>query len=499
MRYSKLVFLLLFFNIPSLAQLGYTFDNHSITLPDTTIRLDAFSLPVPSEKEDVKAVGMGKTQIANGKDFNAMMYNPALLSRKRFSIDALIVGVSLPPKTYDAANYLVNHLDEFKNAVSLKEVWAGIDDFNNAVQNNDFNQELTALKRIQEGMRFPKEILDKVVGSTDNPTTHGIRIIPAFSLQINNFGFTLYSVAQSAFEVEQSPVIDALLAVQLPEDLTDPQQVANAILSMEGILQPIQELDNFDDALPVAYSLSYVDLVGALGYSYDVTPSLSIGANLKVIHRRFSAKRILFKEYENILNILKRDLNEYITGVTLDIGGLYKFPNGTEVGLSIQNIVPVQKITSTLTADFAYTYFDYERNAQGQKVVNGQGDTVLQSINQPVKVEWPFDLKLPMIINIGATHPVTENWDISLDWADIAKQDDIRFVDYAERFRIGTEYRLDAIKEKLGVAFRVGMADERFTGGIGFNLYKALQIDGAYAYDNYVEAYSYYAQIKLGW
>jgi hypothetical protein len=498
MKYSRILFLLLLFNMPLLAQFGYTFDDHSITLPDTTIRLDAYSLPVPSEKEDVKAVGMGKTQIANGKDFNAMLYNPALLSRKRFSIDALSVNVSLPPKTYDAANYLVDHLDEFKDALSLKEVWAGIDDFNNAAKTDDINQELIALKRIQEGMKFPKEILDKVVGSTDDPITHGIRIIPAFSMQINNFGFTLYSVAQSAFEVEQSPVIDALLAVELPEDLNDPQQVATAILSMEGILQPIQELNSFDDALPVAYSLSYVDLVGAFGYSYDVTPNLSIGANLKVIHRRFSAKRILFKEYENILNILKRDLNQYITGVTLDIGGLYKFPIGTEVGLSIQNIIPVQKITSTLKANFAYTYFDYKTNAQGQKVVNNQGDTVLQSVNQTVKVEWPFDLKLPMIINVGATHPITQNWDVSLDWVDISDQD-IKFTDYTERFRIGTEYRLDAIKQKLGVAFRLGMADEKLTGGIGFNIYKALQIDGAYAYDNYVESYSYYAQIKLGW
>ncbi len=497
MKYSKLLFLLFLFNIPLLGQLGYTFDEHSLTLPDTTIRLDAFSLPVPSEKEDVKAIGMGKTQIANGKDFNAMLYNPALLSRKRFSIDALSVSVSLPPKTYDAANYLVNHLNEFKDAVSLKEVWAGIDDFNNAAKIGDINQELTALKRIQEGMRFPKEILDNVVGSTDSPVTHGIRIIPAFSLQINNFGFTLYSVAQSAFEVEQSPVIDALLAVELPDDLNDPQQVANAILSMQGILQPLQELTSFDEVMPVAYSLSYVDLVGAFGYSYDVKPNFSIGANLKVIHRRFSAKRLLFKEYENILNILKRDLSEYITGVTLDIGGLYKFPTGTEVGLSIQNIIPVQKITSTLKANFAYTYFDYETNAQGQKVVN-QGDTVLQSVNQTVKVEWPFDLKLPMIINVGATHPITENWDVSLDWVDISDQD-IKFTDYTEKFRIGTEYRLDAIKQKLGVAFRLGMADEKFTGGIGFNIYKALQIDGAYAYDNYVEAYSYYAQIKLGW
>jgi len=494
MKYSKILFLFLFFNGLLLAQYGYTLEG-SVTLPDTTIILDPFSIPLPSEKEDIKAVGMGKTQVANGKTFNAMLYNPALLSRKRFSIDALSVNVSLPPKTYDAANYLTHHLQEFKDALSLKEVWAGIEDFNNAT---DINQQLTALKRIQEGMRFPKEILTKVIGTTENPTTHGIRIIPSFSFQIDNFGFSLYSVAQSAFEVEQSPVIDALLAIPLPDDLNDPQQVANAILAMQGILQPIEELNSFDEALPVAYSLSYVDLVGAFGYAYNLTPNLSIGANLKVVHRRFSARRILFEEYENILNILKRDLNQYITGVTLDIGGLYKFPIGTEIGLSIQNIIPVQKITSTLRADFAFTYLDYKRNDQGNIIVHDNGDTVLQSVNQTVNVGLPFDLKLPMIINIGAIHPITENWDVALDWVDISDQD-IRFVDYEERLRVGTEYRLDAVKEKLGIAFRLGMADKRFTGGIGLNLYKALQIDGAYAYDNYVEAYSYYAQIKIGW
>lgn len=499
MKYAKLLLLSILFNIQLFAQLGYTFDSHSVTLPDTTIMLDPYSLPIPSEKEDVKAVGMGKTQIADGKYFNAMMYNPALLSRKRFSIDAVSVNVSLPPKTYEAANYLVDHLDEFKNAVSLKEVWAGIDDFNNAAKAGNINQELDALKRIQNGMRFPKEILDKVVGSTDNPVTHGIRIIPAFSLQINNFGFTLYSIAQSAFEVEQSPAIDALLAIQLPDDLNDPQQVLNAILSMQGILQPIIEFNGFDNALPVAYSLSHVDLIGAFGYAYDVTPNLSVGANLKIVHRRFSAKRLLFKEYENILNILKRDLSQYITGVTLDIGGLYKFPFGMEVGLSIQNLIPLQKISSTLTADFSFPYIDYKRDNNGKKVVDANRDTVLVSINQPVKVKWPFDLELPMILNIGATYPLTENWDVSFDWVDIAKQDDIRFVNYPERIRLGSEYRLDAIKQKLGIAFRLGMADERFTGGIGFNIYKALQIDGAYAYDNYVESYSYYAQVKLGW
>jgi long-subunit fatty acid transport protein len=191
-------------------------------------------------------------------------------------------------------------------------------------------------------------------------------------------------------------------------------------------------------------------------------------------------------------------LNQYTTGVTLDIGGLYKFPTGTEIGLSIQNIIPVKKITSTLTTDFANTYLDYKRDANGNIVINAQGDTVIQSVSQTYHIGIPFDLKLPMIINFGAIHPITENWDVEFDLADISEKD-IRYEDYLSRLRVGTEYRLDAIKDKLGIAFRAGMADKRFTGGIGFNIYRALQLDGAYAYDDFVGTYSYYAQIKLGW
>jgi len=493
MKYLRM--LLLFVFLSSLTSAQYVLDPEVLVLPDVQFNIESTAFPIPTFKEDTKAVGMGKTGIATGKTFNGMLYNPALLSRKRFMIDAISLSLSLPPETYDAANYLNDHFSEFKEAVSLKEVWAGIQDFNNA---SNINEQLIALRKIQNGLVFPRDLFRNVIGTPEKPTTHGIRTIPAFSIQVDNFGFTLYGVGQSAFQVEQSPILDALLDVPLPDDLNDPEQVANAILALEGILQPILELNSFDEALPFAYSISYVDIVGAAGYSFNVAPGFNVGANLKVVHRRFSARKLLLEEYENILNILKRDLNQSITGVTLDLGGLYKFPIGTEVGLSIQNIIPVQKITSTLRTDVAVSYLDYKRDGQGNIEVTQNGDTVVQSISQTIDLGIPFDLELPMIINVGAVHPITENWDVALDWVDISEQD-IRFEDYWERFRLGTEYRLDAVKEKLGVAFRIGMADARFTGGIGFNLYKAVQLDGAYAWDNYVGDYSYYAQIKIGW
>src|SRR5690606_29041259 len=123
----------------------YVLDPEVLVLPDTKFDVESTSLPLPSIKEDTKSVGMGKTGIAFGKTYNGMLYNPALLSRKRFMLDAVGLSISLPPETYDAANYLNDHFSEFKDAVSLKEVWAAIEEFKNAA---DINQRLTALRKV---------------------------------------------------------------------------------------------------------------------------------------------------------------------------------------------------------------------------------------------------------------------------------------------------------------------------------------------------------------
>lgn len=494
MKFKVLQFVILLSGF-AFAQLGFEIEEGTVVRPDTTFISPAETFHLHTNREDVKAIGMGKTQVANGKHFNAMLYNPALLSRKRFSIEAVSVGLSMPPETYDAANYLNDNIEEFKSALSLKELWAGVSEFNNAQTIND---QLLAIKKIQNGIRFPQELMENVIGSSENPTMHGARTIPAFALQVGNFGFTLYGVAQSAFIVEQNPLMDALLAVQIPEDLNNTEQVLTAVATLEGLLQPLAEYSTWDLVLPFAVSASYVDIVGAAGYAYNFTPNLSAGVNLKAIHRRFAVNLILFKDYENILNIFKRDLDNSITGFTMDLGLLYRLPTKTEIGLSIQNIIPVQKITSTLNTSVVVSYLDTKKDAQGNDVVQPDGDVVYQSITQNLNIRMPFELELPIILNIGAVHAITPNWDVALDWVDIAKQESLN-EEYIERFRVGTEYRLDWIKDKLGVAFRVGLADSRFTGGLGFNIYKALQLDGAYAYDSYVGTYSYFAQIKLGW
>lgn len=59
---------------------------------------------------------------------------------------------------------------------------------------------------------------------------------------------------------------------------------------------------------------------------------------------------------------------------------------------------------------------------------------------------------------------------------------------------MGTEYR---IMNNL-LSFRSGVADNHPTLGIGVS-FKVVQVDAAYAYDNFIGDNAYFVQLKLGW
>lgn len=506
----KYTFLIFIISLSSIyAQGGYYYSRYA-DLPDTAVTAGMPSLLIPVNREDVKAIGMGKTQVANGRTFNAMMYNPAVLARKRTLIEALSVQASLPPQTYDAARFLQNHKSEFRNALSLKEVWQGVKEFNAATNEIQY---LNAIRKIQEGLLFPHQLLNEVIGTSASPKTHGVKFIPSISMQFGNVGFSLYGVAQSGFEVHQSPVVDALLDIPIPEniDVNDPQnleQLQATVRGIEALMQSIVDNQGNPDqeALPVTYAISYIDIVGALGYGYSPAKNLDLGINLKVVHRRFSTKRIAIDStdlengndaYDNITREVLKDFESYITGFTFDLGAIYTFASGTKVGLSLENIIPIQTITSTVRMNVALSYDDYDRDQFGRKIVNFQGDTALVNYSRTVNLRMPFNLKVPFLMNIGATHPITRDWDVSFDLVDVAEQDS-RFEKYSERIRIGTEYRFNFMNN-LGITPRIGMADNHLTLGLGLNIFRAFQADAAYAYDNYVRDNAYFVQVRFGW
>ena len=290
--------------------------------------------------------------------------------------------------------------------------------------------------------------------------------------------------------------------MQLPSTLDDIVAITRGIAALSTVLDAVLTPEGeiiVDEAMPKAFAVSYMDIVGTAGYGMQVNADLSVGASLKIVNRRFSTKRVASDTFDDLLGEVRKDFTENITGLTMDLGALYRLPRtGTELGISIQNVLPIRAIRSSMNATYTASGTDYDRDGLGRFILNAAGDTALVGYEQRVTVDAPFELQMPIIVSIGAHHAITPDWNVALDVHDVAKQDQ-RYDTYLDRVRVGTEYRVHAIADWLGIAGRLGMADRQWTLGLGVNLGRVLQIDGAYAHDSYVQARSYFLQARLGW
>lgn len=477
---------------------GY-FISSRVVLPREILLCPAQAMPLAVNREDVKAIGMGRAQVAVGTSFTALTYNPALLARNRFALEVPSLQASLPTETYDAVLFLQKNLQEFENALFLNDIKRGIEEFGAATTDN---QRVQALRDVYASLRFPRELLNTVIGPSSSPKTHGVLVIPSLTAQAGHWGFSLHANLQSGFQVIQSATLEALAEIDVPLSLDDRVAVTRALTQLAAVVQTVTRDDgtfSIDDALPKAFAVSYLDLVGTIGYGAPVSSRLSLGAALKVVNRRFSNKRIAADTFDEILSAVRSDFSSSITGLTIDIGGLYTFPeSGTDVGLSLHNVIPYRTIRSSRTAEFASTSIAVATTASGEPVTNAAGDTALIVSERKIRMEAPVDLELPFLVHVGVRQPLTTSWDVALDITDVTAQD-IRYENYLDRVRIGTEYRVEVIDQQLGVAGRVGMADRQWTLGIGLNLFRVLHVDAAYGHDTYVNTRSYFVQARLGW
>ena len=220
-----------------------------------------------------------------------------------------------------------------------------------------------------------------------------------------------------------------------------------------------------------------------------------MGANLKVINRRFSLNRIPVVEYDQIIDKAFSDLSRSVTGVTLDLGLQMKLPFGTDVGLALINAVPMKSLDDAISMDFIQHETAYAWEG-GQKQVDANGDTLMIRYKRPVVLTMPFELKLPFLVNIGFHHALTDRWSVGLDWLDLLKND-IRYKTTLGRLRLGTQYRQSIWKDKLTVTGRLGFGDEHVCGGLGLGFFNTVYLDGAYAWDPLVGTYSYFAQMRI--
>lgn len=496
-RSSKLVLVpFLFLCHAVFAQSRGYYISRTVTYPDAAVTTETTVLPISSNREDVKAIGMGRTQVGNGTHFNAMLYNPALLANGENRYELPGVQASLPTKSYSAISFLKDHVNEFRTGNFIKHIKGGLRDLQTAATEE---QALAALRRIQLGLQFPAELQDKVGGTLEDPRTHGITLVPGVAMQVGNLGVSVYGIAQSGFQVQSGEAVSSLSKVRIPDRVQDltPEEYAALVNAISSLLDENGNLR--EDAMPAAFAVSYVDLVGVVGYALPLSAEFSIGANLKIVNRRFSSKRIGYDFFESIVSELRKDFATSATGVTADVGALYRTSGGTQVGLSVQNVIPMKSITSNMTMNYWQSgIVEYDRDQNGNHILNQYGDTAVVAAQRKLKITMPFELKEPLLVNLGVKHPLTDEWDVALDLADVAAQNDL-FEDYLHRVRIGTEYRFDAVKDKFGVAVRAGLAGKRPTFGLGVNLFRFIQLDGAYAHDTFTDENAFFAQVKVGW
>ena len=444
------------------------------------ITSDVLRITASPNRDDVKAIGMGNTQVADGRSFNAMEYNPALLARPRTTFDAIQVQASLPLNSFDALAFLRDNRGEFSPSSGFfTSIYEGAKAY--LAPGATADQKAAAVQQINAGLAFINAFQQKVLGPPDDPRTQGFAVIPDVQVQVGNFGFSLHGTLRSALTTYPGEALTKIYGMGLPADLST--ATTGQLIALAGVIvpliDPVTHALRYSSAMPQTFSVAYVDIVGTAGYGEQLTPEISLGANLKVINRRISTRGINSDNYSSILTELRKDFNVSVTGLTVDLGGVYHLERtGTDLGLTLQNVIPLPKVRST--ASFNSVAYDSAMNPH------------------TVAVNIPVEFRVPLLVNIGATQPLTKNWDASFDVVDVAGQDD-NHVNYFGRLRLGTEYRLEAIPGSFGIAFRGGVAERRVTGGVGLNIFRVLQIDGAYGWDYYVDDYAVFAQLRLGW
>jgi hypothetical protein len=494
MKLKGLIIILLTGSTLLIAQAGYVFRNE--TLGTQNIRSETAVLNYPCWLPDVRSVGMGQIRTAARGSEPGLVSNPAFLADSDRRIEVFGFQAGLPPATWDAAWYLEDHMDEFIEATSLNQILEGADLF--FASGATPQERWDGLRQIQENLAFTVDLVNQVTGPSESPQKHGFSMMPSVSAQLGNWGFAIYGSGQAGFMVRQSATLDALAAVAIPEQPENLIEVIRPVLQIAGILGSglLEDRKTFsEEVFPVAFYLSVMDITGSVGYGKTVWKNIDAGLNLKIINRRFSLNRIPVVEYDEIIDNAFSDLSESVTGITCDLGLHSVLPFGTNVGLSMMNIIPLAQLNDEISMDFIQHTLTYDLQ-NGQKQVSTEGDTLMVRMKRPVVLTLPFKLKLPFSMNIGLQHAITPKWSAGLEWLDLF-ENDTRYRSTAGRIRIGTEYRQPLWPGKLTICGRFGLGDEHGCGGLGLAFWDTAFLDGAYAWDPVLQVWTYYGQIRV--
>jgi hypothetical protein len=471
--------------------------NREVQLPDTTITQSLARIAVPPVIADVRSAGMGGTRIADENSLSSISYNPGFLGRTDRVAGRGSLVATTPYQTIDAITFVGQNSQEFDNAYSLRALQEAVEAYRNGT---GFSGDVEA--KLAKVAAFASELYNKVVGDPNNPNVNGAAFGVDAQMQVGHWGFSLRGYGQTGMAVYPGPILSSILGIYLHTDFQDSVQASEARAQLKALAdQVIDPVTGqvVPGALPGFYSLTYADLVATAGYGFMIADSLSVGADLKIINRRFSAARISSGDASDITQKLFGDLRTGVTGVTFDIGAMYRTSFGLSIGLNIQNLIPLKILSSEYSIDYNSVRVQRELDASGNPIVNAQGDTALVSYAQKTTLNGPSKLALPVVANIGALFPITKDWDASFELVDIAQQVST-YGSYSQRFGFGTEYRLHFFDDNFHVAPRVGFANVEPTFGLGLAYRHLVMLDLAYYTSRIVQARQNIAvQLSVNW
>ncbi len=471
--------------------------NRRVQLPDTTINKPIPRLALPTAIYDARGTGMGNTRVADEKSPSSYRYNPAFLGMTdRFVVSGAILA-NAPVQTVDAIVFIGGKQSELEGAFSLRALQDAVDAYRDGV---GFSQQVE--EKLAAVSVFATELFEKVIGDPENPDVHGALFDVGARVQVGHWGFSLYGYGQSGMAAYPGPVLGPLINIYLRTDFQDSAQAAAAIAEIEAlkdvIIDPVTGQVS-PGALPGFFSLTYTDVVASAGYGFMLADSLSVGANLKVINRRFSAARISANDASDVTQSLFADLSNVETGVTFDVGALYRTTAGLTIGMSVQNLIPVAVLNSGYSINYGSVRVARDVDAQGNPIVNVDGDTALVAFTQKTIIEGPAKLALPLVANIGASLAISDDWDAAFEVVDVAQQVTV-YKNYAERICFGTEYRFHLFGDILQLAPRIGFANAEATFGLGVRMFDHFRLDAAYYTAAIVQARQNIAvQLSVDW
>ena len=480
---------------PSPARAQYFF-NRTESLPDSLYSLDVQRVSFPLTFDNAASSGMGKITLLDVGGKSPYENNPALLARASGFAGSFWADARSPLETLDAIVFINENEGEFESGSTARLVDDAIRRY---IDNPSVKPEIGAA--IERLLEIPRQMVTKAIGDIANPRLNGANINVNLKARAGHWGFHLSGFAQTAFAIRLGPVYGELIDILLTTNFADSSSLDYALARLEGlgdqIVDPVTGTVS-REAFPAIYSLNYADLVVSVGYGFTPVEKLEIGVAARILNRRFAVDRINVDETSDLAKRWLAGLKSGSTGLTFDLGGVYRVNSRVQLAATLHNLIPTQTLSSAYSLDFLRVQVLRDQDSLGQTIVDADGDTAVVVRRQKVVVEGPAELSLPFVADAGVVYRAVDDLDFAFQLVDIAAQQG-RYRTYLERFRFGAEYRFKFLAGALVVPVRMGLAEMIPTFGMGIGYRDLLRVDGGYFASSIQRNRSIGLQITVNW